>query len=165
MIVVADAGPLIHLAVVGHLELLPALFGQVPVPDVVFAEVQAGGVRPGALEIVEAAWVEVVDTSRLNGEIAALPPVLDAGERAALAVAIDVSADLFLCDDRVGRRECGRRGVRVVGTLGILVQAKRERRVADVASLISALQLSGFRASDTVVRAVLDAAGEGLSEE
>lgn len=130
-----------------------------------YAGVRAGGRLPGAGEIAHAEWIEVVDTTPLGNEILALPSVLDAGERAALAVALDIGADLFLCDDRIGRRESGRLGIQVVGTLGILVQAKRDGRLGAVAPLITRLHESGFRASEAVIRAVLEAAEEALSEE
>lgn len=49
MIVVADAGPLIHLAVIGQLELIQRLSPEVLVPQAVFDEVVVVGAGlPGA---------------------------------------------------------------------------------------------------------------------
>ena len=55
MIVVADAGPFIHLSVVGHVTLLPALFGEILVPGQVYREVvEDGEGRPGSNELATA---------------------------------------------------------------------------------------------------------------
>lgn len=62
LLVVADNGPLIALATVGHLELLNALYGSVLVPQAVVREVvHAGRDRPGARELAGAAWAQQVE--------------------------------------------------------------------------------------------------------
>jgi predicted nucleic acid-binding protein len=51
MTVIANASPLIHLSAIRHLDLLPALFGRVIVPEEVYAEVVIKGAgRPGSRE-------------------------------------------------------------------------------------------------------------------
>jgi predicted nucleic acid-binding protein len=59
MTVIANASPLIHLSAIRHLDLLPALFGRVIVPEEVYAEVVIKGAgRPGSREVAEAAWID-----------------------------------------------------------------------------------------------------------
>jgi hypothetical protein len=58
MIVVSDTSPIINLAMIGRLELLPALFGEVIIPYKVFEEItQRGGTMPGAEAVLAARWV------------------------------------------------------------------------------------------------------------
>jgi len=60
VIVVPDAGPLIHLAGAGHLDLLPQLYDRVVVPRVVIDEiVVAGAGLTGSREVAAATWLEV----------------------------------------------------------------------------------------------------------
>lgn len=160
MTVVADAGPLLHLSVIGQLDPLPKMFRRVVVPDVVRAEVLAGHGLPGADELNAASWVDVASTARLAKQIGALRPSLDAGERAAIAVAVERDADLFVCDDRLGRREAVAKRLRVLGTLGVLVRGKELGHLERVAPCIEALQAAGFRDTDALVTAILQAAGE-----
>jgi predicted nucleic acid-binding protein len=122
VIVVPDAGPLIYLAGAGHLDLLPQLYDRVVAPRVVFDEiVGVGAGLIGAREVAAAVWLEV--------EVALPDPVLvrtlDRGEAAAIPLAERLGADL-LCDDAAGRAEARRRGISVVGTLGVLLLAKRK---------------------------------------
>lgn len=107
---VSDAGPLIHLAEIDSLELL-ATFDTLLVPETVYKEVDAGGVPDGlpdlSYELVES------DESRVNTE------ELDAGERAAIAVAEERGV-VLLTDDLAARDTASDTGVEVRGSIGII---------------------------------------------
>jgi len=104
---VSDAGPLIHLAEIGSLELLDT-FDTLLVPETVYKEVGAGGVPDGladlSYKLVEA------DESRVATED------LDAGERAAIAVAEERGL-ILLTDDLAAREEASGAGVEVRGSM------------------------------------------------
>lgn len=161
MIVVADAGPIIHLSLIGHLELIPSLFGRVVMPRRVYDEVvQAGSGLPGSEELRNATWVDLYqedvrpDLSQLLGSF------LDAGEAAAIALALDLGADLVLSDDRQARLASERLGLRVQGTVGILLEARRQGRVAALAPLLADLRTNGVWLSEELVERVLRETGE-----
>lgn len=110
MIVVSDSSPLISLAVVGHLELLRDLYGTIVIPPAVYQEVamQDPG-RPGVLEIQAFDWIackSVADPSL----VAALQRKLDRGEAEAIALAMELPADLLLMDERLGRAQAASSG-------------------------------------------------------
>lgn len=164
MIVVADAGPIIHLSLLGHLDLLPALFGKVVVPRRVYQEVvQAGQGLPGSSELQAAAWVELDERDLRTGVSRLLLSHLDAGEADALALASEIMADLVLSDDRQARIAAGRLGLRVQGTLGVLLEARRRGRIQILAPLLSDLRLAGVWLSDALIEQVLRSAGEVVS--
>ncbi|MBE2199128.1 MAG: hypothetical protein IAE79_10990 [Anaerolinea sp.] len=62
MIVVSNTTPLIGLAVVGQFDLLRYLFGQITIPEAVFAEAVLFGREEGGAkqEVTQADWVKVV---------------------------------------------------------------------------------------------------------
>ena len=107
---VSDAGPLIHLAEIDSLELLSA-FDTLLIPETVYEEVEAGGVPDGisdlSYELVEA------DERSVESE------ELDAGERAALAVAREHDV-ILLTDDLAAREVASDVGVEVHGSLGVI---------------------------------------------
>jgi len=107
---VSDAGPLIHLAEIGSFELLSA-FDTVLVPETVYEEVDAGGVPDGladlSYELVEA------DESRIGTK------ELDAGERAAIAVAKERGV-VLLTDDLAAREAASDADVEVHGSIGVI---------------------------------------------
>jgi len=79
---------------------------------------------------------------------------LDEGERAALLLAIFLSADLLLVDDRAGARVARRMGLRVTGTLGLL-QFAAERGLVDLADTFESLKRTNFRCRQEIMDRLL----------
>ena len=161
MIVVSDASPLISLAAVHQLELLRELYGQVLIPEAVHREITAGHTAlPGAAEVRAAEWIRTVAvTSQILVEALAL--ALDAGEAAAIVLALEHQADLLLMDERRGRTAANRLGCRVVGVLGVLIEAKQGGHLQAVRPVLEVLiSAAGFRMSSALCERVLRAAGE-----
>ena len=151
MIVISDAGPLIYLGSVGRLALLRDLFGRVIVPQQVWDEVVGGRVeRPGSAAVAAASWIDV-RTPAPSTLAERLVRVLDAGEAAAIGLYHELRADLLLCDDLEARRMAAAEGVRVVGTLGLLVRGKRAGLVDAVGPILTAMLALGFRVSPELV--------------
>jgi len=107
---VSDAGPLIHLAEIGSLELLSA-FDTLLVPETVYKEVEAGGVPD---EFVDLSYDLVeADESQVGTE------ELDAGERAAIAVA-EERGIVLLTDDLAAREAASDADIEVRGSIGVI---------------------------------------------
>ena len=107
---VSDAGPLIHLDGIDALELL-ATFDTLLVPETVYGEVEAGGV-PDALSDIPYERVEAHERYVETED-------LDAGERAAIAVAKE-HGSVLLTDDLVAREAASDAGVEVHGSIGVI---------------------------------------------
>jgi predicted nucleic acid-binding protein len=142
-IVIADAGPPHYLVLTGYIDVLPKLFTTVFIPDAVHAELghqeAPQSVRHWIASHPE--WLTVsatraIDDASLN--------MLDGGERAAVALAMELRADLILMDDRVGVAAARARGLAVTGTLGILAMAARDGTV-DLAEAFAKLKTTNFR--------------------
>lgn len=124
MIVVSDTSPLNYLVLIGQEELLQKLFGNVIIPQVVFDELKGKGAPIPILEWVEnlPSWIEIQQT-----HLVAVPllDTLDRGEREAILLAQEISADLLLVDDRQARIIATDLGIQITGTVGILDKASR----------------------------------------
>ncbi|HEX6962040.1 MAG TPA: hypothetical protein VF175_09250 [Lacipirellula sp.] len=82
---------------------------------------------------------------------------LDEGERAAIALAVEVNADFLRIDERRGREAATRRGLKVAVTLAVVVDAAN-RGLCDGLAAIDRLERSNFYASSELlaqVRAML----------
>jgi predicted nucleic acid-binding protein len=123
MNVVVNATPLIALALVGQLSLLREMFDAVIVPRAVYEEVVIDGYgQPGAAELTQASWVQVVSPARA----VTLEPMLlglDSGELSVLLLAQEIRPDWVIIDERLARRIAQAMGLPVKGTLGILLAA------------------------------------------
>jgi predicted nucleic acid-binding protein len=160
VIVVSDTSPIINLAAVSQLVLLRGLFGRVIVPQAVFDEIAvAGAGRPGAIEAQTHPWIST--STAPHALVAALALDLDAGEAEAVALALAQSADLLVIDERRGRVIATRLGLRVIGTLGVLIDAKQRGQLTAVKPVMDDLIThAGFWISQALYDRVLSAASE-----
>lgn len=138
-IVIADAGPVIHLDELGRLELL-ADFGKVIIPETVWLEIERH--RPTALKAT-ANWV-VRQTPRQHSVVVnTLTPLysLHTGEQEALHLCAESGNCLLLTDDTAARLAAKSLNITVHGTLGILIRAIRRQTLtkAEVLSLLHAI--------------------------
>ncbi len=70
-----------------------------------------------------------------------------------------------ILDDR-GARNCATTlGIRVRGTVGVVLLAKKEGLVPQIAPLLKELTTAGLRVSDTLMEKVLHLAGESRSRQ
>jgi uncharacterized protein len=161
VIVVSDASPLIALAAVHQLDLLGTLYGEVFVPPAVYAEVVAvRPMAPGADEVRNSPWIHVREVENRD-LIQALSLEIDAGEAEAIALAVEAESDLLLMDERRGRLAATRLGRRVVGVLGVVVEAKAAGLIPAVHPILDSLtREAGFRISAALRERVLGTAGE-----
>ncbi len=80
--------------------------------------------------------------------------VIDAGEEAAISLAMEIGPDFLLIDETRGRREAQRRGVRVIGTIGILELAA-SRGLLDFEQAIKRVQETDFWISQEFLEQIL----------
>lgn len=155
-VVVSDAGPLICLGRLDLLALLGQQFARVEVPTQVLAECGRRPYNDDMARIARAladGWLTACEVEP------ATAGDLGLGERAAIARALATGA-MLLTDDQGARLRAATLRIVTVGTLGVLVSAKRAGAVSAVAPLIERLRASGQRFGADVVTHVLNAAGE-----
>ena len=159
MIVVSNTSPITNLAAIGQLDLLHQIYREVVVPEAVFQELTAeSGQHPGAV-VRELDWIRCRSVSK-SAVVMALQLELDAGEAEAIALAQELAADLLLIDEHLGRVVAARLGIRIIGLLGVLIEAKHRRLIAEIKPLVDALMNRGFRIGNDLYVRVLEAAGE-----
>jgi len=158
---VINTSPAIHLHAVlpGGLGALPGLIGDVVIPWEVGQELAAGHFQ-------DATWQE---TQALPGifhrlKAVSIHPLLaiqiDRGEAAVIQTALDETHEVVVLDDRKARRIALALGMKVTGTLGILLQAKQAGSLPSVTMAIAALQARGMWIAPALLAKALALAGE-----
>ena len=158
-LIIADSSPLIGLARIGQLELLPKLTKRIVVPTAVHAEVTlARADAPGAAEVAAQAWIEVQAADPTA--IAPLLILVGRGEAEAIALAQQAPSAVLLVDDLRARKLTERLGLRRMGTVALLGQAKREGLIPNLKPALDALVAHGIFIRQELLDAALKEAGE-----
>ena len=161
MTVITDTSVILNLCLLGQEGLLIPLFETILAPAQVVAEFQRlaavsrrfrGLVFPAFIQATAAAGTptELLNPSRLHG-----------GEIAALWLAVERRADVVLIDERAGRAAAAALGLKTMGLLGILIEARKRSLLPAIAPLLDRLHHEArFWVSPSLRDAVLRAAGE-----
>lgn len=154
MIVVADTSPINYLILIEAIDLLPKLYGRVIIPSYVELELKHPSGEPPVIEWISSRpeWLEV----RMLHKSTQIPQssILHPGEREAIALALELNAELLLMDDRRGRAQAEAEGLTVTGTLGVLVRASAAGMI-DLHHALADLQNTTFRISQEAMAAAL----------
>ena len=156
MIVVSDTSPVLALAAIGQLDLLRSLFGDVIIPEAVDHELA----RKHSDFLPLPNWIRSKRASD-RALVETLLGAIDLAEAEAIALAIELKADLLLIDERLGRKLAHERGLPYTGLIGVILEAKRRGYLSAVRPLLDDLfTKAGFRISMRLRRRTLDLAGE-----
>ena len=156
---ISDTSPLLYLYQVEVLDWLSYLFGDVWIPNAVADELEQGRQRgfdvpdPRGYE-----WLKIVEPNSVPTEWLALD--LGAGELATLAVGLENPVRIVLVDERVARRIAQSAGLKVWGTLKILLEAKSQGLTERIEPFVNRLRDEGMWISDLIRQRVLALAGE-----
>jgi predicted nucleic acid-binding protein len=158
MIVICDSSPIVALAVLDQLSLLDQLFNDVIIPQHVFDELTIND-KPEVGKIADWAKDKVVaatDTHLME----TFNMILDAGESEAMSLYWEKGADFLLIDEKKGRKIALHHGIKIVGTLGILLLSKQKGLITNIKPLLNILKQSNIRISGELYEQALLLAGE-----
>jgi len=140
MKVVVDSSVLISLSAINQLELLRKRFSEVTIPQAVQEEVVIEGKgQPGSQEVKSSNWIRVQEVKD-RSFVRLLEVELDRGESEAIALARELNADLVLLDEKDARSRAKRVGLRILGTIGILIWAKKTSHICNLQEQLDALR-------------------------
>lgn len=160
MIIVADATPLISLMKCDCLGILQDLFGEVQIPEAVYMELTSNSKFKEEAIIIENS--EFIHKVNIEDEKAVTlfkrGTGLDLGESEAIILSDSIHADFLLMDEVKGRKIAIQMGIRIMGTVGILLLAYEEGILSekDIKSVVHLLRNANRHISDKLFRQLLD---------
>lgn len=157
--VLVDTSAVQYLHQLGLLDVLRALYGRVTIAGAVADELVRG--RANGHDLPDLGTLPWLAIERGPVALVDLATGLGAGERELLALARADPGALLVLDDGPARHEARRLGLRVTGTLGVLLRAKQVGLVPLVAPLLERREDLGFRVDPPLMAEVLGLAGEG----
>ena len=159
--IVINTGPVIALvAATDSLDWLAKLYQCVLIPHEVMAEISAGGPATPEATALQAA-VDIVRLLDPAESISlALLHELDRGEASVIHTAHEQSISTVAIDEKAGRRVARLHGLNVTGSLGILIKAKREGIIDNLADCIVRMRDRGIWISPALIQHALTSVGE-----
>jgi predicted nucleic acid-binding protein len=153
--IVADSGPLISFAVIGRLDILESIYNDIVIPPAVWQELEK--------HIVDLAIPEV---SRYKNNIVPVSPAivpiedLGPGETEAILLFEQLHAHRLLIEDSEARLAAETRGIPCIGSIGVLINAKKKAIVPALRPLFIELLAKGRYFAPSLLNGVLSALGE-----
>jgi len=138
LIVISDSSPIRALHHLGLLSLCHELYGTVIIPRAVEEELRKSTTTCPAIEITDYPHFKI-HAAQTDPLSLGIPSDLDAGETEAIALAIELHADLLLMDERKGTDSARHLGLSTIGILGVLLEAKRQNRITQIMPLVDRL--------------------------
>lgn len=159
-VVVSDTSPIRALAHLGLVDVLHELYGTVVVPPAVHDELRNPSPQFSPIDVSLWPFIQLRSPSN-QAAVVRLARFLDAGEAEAIILAGEIQADAVLIDESDGRSEARSRGLIVVGTLGVMIQAKQAGLIGLIHPLIDRLQNElRFFLAPALISKVLEQVGE-----
>jgi predicted nucleic acid-binding protein len=147
--IISDTSCLILLDKIGELSILNKLFGNITTTSEVAEEF--GQPLPP--------WFEIKEPSDKNYQ-AIIEASVDKGEASAIALAIELDDCLLIIDDLKGRKFANQLGLTIIGTIGVIVDAKLAGIIPSVKPILSKIKSTNFRITEQLELLILKLAGE-----
>jgi uncharacterized protein len=128
------------------------------IPQEVFNEIEAGKHKKYYLNLLTFEWIKIEQIQDRKSIAYFLD--LDKGEAEAIVLATESEADLILLDESLGRFHAKHAGLRVTGTIGILVKAKKQGLISELKPLILELKDKGVWLGESLIERILELANE-----
>jgi predicted nucleic acid-binding protein len=148
--ILSDTSCLIILSRIQQLDLLQKLFGNVIITKQVADEYK--DTLPAWIDVVELENTKVFDF---------LSHQIDIGESSSIAKALEYDDALLIIDEAKGRKISKNFNINIIGTIGVIIKAKKQGIIPQARPIIEQLIFSGFRISDEF----LDIIFSNLKEE
>lgn len=159
MVIIADASPLISLAILEKLHLLDQLFDEIYISVAVYNEIGQEN-KAYAAELKSFAQNRVREVQNQLA-LQLLKRELDAGEAEAIILAIESRVANILIDEHKGRKVAEANGLLPIGTIGVLIRAKRMGLIQAVQPNLDKLIENRRRISKALYAKALQLAREG----
>ena len=145
--VVSNTTPIITLLKISEFELLQKLFGKIIIPTGVYEEIEAGKSKKFYLDLKNIDWIEIRNVK----ETRELLIDLDKGEAETILLAKEINANYVIIDEKLGRKYANYFDLKVIGTLGILKEAKKRDLIKDLKEIVNKMKENNIWLSKKII--------------
>ncbi len=144
-IIISDTSCLILLEKLELLDVLQKLFGEITITEEIARDFRSD--LPG--------FISIAAPLNRNYQMI-LEGFLDSGEASAIALAIENQGSLLILDDQKARKEAKRLGLKLTGTIGVLILAINRGFISSSDNLIEKIKQSDFRIAEKYLQTIIE---------
>jgi predicted nucleic acid-binding protein len=148
-LVIADTSCLILLNKIDELNILKDNYNKVYITPEIANEFN--------LEIPE--WIEIIEVRNRTLQLL-FQNSLDLGESTALSLAFEIPDSIVILDDLKARKVARNLGLKITGTIGVIVNAKLKGTIPSVKEILDKIIKTDFRINAKIINEAISAAGE-----
>ena len=153
--VISNATPLIAFSRINQLSLMQEIVGKLIIPEAVAEEISNYPLTsPDSIVLSDQPWIKI-EILKSNSQLQLLLPILDRGEAAVIALALERRAKLVLMDELTGRKVAKSLQLSVTGSVGLLIKAKQTGKIQAIEPFLTAMQKAGLYLSQRFIAEVL----------
>ncbi|MDM7273515.1 DUF3368 domain-containing protein [Sulfurihydrogenibium azorense] len=156
--VVSNTTPILSFIKLNRIDILEKIYERILIPEAVFGEIQEGK-NKYYIDISKEPWIEILKVENRK-ILEQLEKELDKGEAEAIALSLELPADLLLIDEKLGRRIAEEKGIKISGKIGILIKAKKQGIIKEVKPFIYELIEKGNYYEESFIKLILQHTGE-----
>lgn len=156
MVIVSDTTAISNLIQFGEIQLLQKIFGEIIIPRTVQKELLK--LKSHSIlvnKFIHFDWVTVKNSTQ-SPNFKQLKKVLDDGEAEAISMAIELKADFLIIDEKEGRRIASEKDLKVIGTLGVLIEARKRGFIESLEKKALELKEKGFWVSQGLINQIIE---------
>ena len=157
--IIINTSPWIALSLCKQTSLLDKLYEEVFMPAAIKDEILAGGKKEvGIKELNESGWLKVEKVKDIKK--VKLLYELERGEAEVIILALEKGIKLVLIDEKIARLQAKVLNLEVMGTLGLLLKAKKRKLIENIKPLINSIIKGGYWLKEDIIEGILKEAGE-----
>ena len=160
MTIISDTTPIISLIKINRLDLLEKLFEEVLIPEAVYRELTTNALFENEAKIVKTSSFLKTSSVQNRKSLQLLQAVsgLDDGESEAIILADELKSDVLIMDERKGRKVAEKLGIKITGTVGVLLQSYSENMISsdEIKTYLDQLKNSNIRSSESLIQKALE---------
>ena len=156
--IISNTTPIISFLKINKLLILKELYQKIIIPKEVFNEIEAGKEKEYYTDLSKIDWIQIEKIE--NEKSLSYFLDLDKGEAEAIVLAVEKEADLIILDENLGRFHAKHAGLKVTGTIGILLKAKQMNLIPEIKPLLFELKAKEVWLSDKFIEEILNLADE-----
>ncbi len=138
--IVCNTTPILTLLKISKFDLLEKIFSKIIIPYGVYEEIEEGKEKKYYVDLKKTEWIEII---KIHDDRTLLFD-LDKGEAETIILAKEINADLVIMDEKMGRKFAKFYDLNIIGTIGILMEAKKRNIITDLKNILLEMKNKGI---------------------